>query len=161
MRGAEVLSPSSQWEVLRFRTKFGVAIVYRNKVGALNANEAARSALGQVASGDNGSLAPHPCAPKAKDRAARRHQLARVIERDGPRCFYCGTDIHQDAPQGSPRHATREHLVPRNQGGPDNVANIFASCEPCNLEAGHMSAPEKIAMRDRKRGVAGSQSAAA
>lgn len=149
--GAEVLQPSNPYEVLRFRSKVGVGVVYQNQAGRLKANEAALKALPMLDQPGKALLCPAPVQHKAKTSKSRQHQLQAVMERDGPSCFYCTTPLTFGAPVGDPRHPTREHLVPTNQGGPDNVANIFAACEPCNCEAGHMSAPEKIAMRDRKR----------
>jgi hypothetical protein len=152
--GAEVLQPSNEWEVLRFRSKVGVGVVYKNKAGQLTANLPAIDAFGMLESpgkGGKGLLCPAPVRRVAKTSKARHHQLEAVMKRDGAECFYCTTPLALGAPVGDPRHPTREHLVPTNQGGPDNIANIFAACEPCNREAGHMSAPEKIAMRDRKR----------
>jgi hypothetical protein len=149
--GAEVLQPSNVWEVLRFRSSVGVGVVYRNKSDKLTANEHALEAFALLNKPGKALLCPAPVQQVAKTSKSRQHQLAAVIERDGPSCFYCTTPLKLGAPQGDPLHPTREHLVPTNQGGPDNIANIFASCEPCNREAGHKSAPEKIAMRDRKR----------
>lgn len=148
--GAEVLEPSSVWEVLRFRCSTGVGVVYRNRNQKLTANEQAEAAFAILEEG-GGSLCAQPIAPKRSESKRRQHQLQTVMNRDGPSCFYCTTPLEIGASVGHSRHPTREHLVPTNQGGPDNVANIFASCAPCNREAGHMSAPEKIAMRDRKR----------
>lgn len=152
--GAEVLQPSNPYEVLRFRSCVGVGVVYRNKAGRFTASQPALDAFGMLENPGKAGKALLCCAPiqrVAKTSKGRHHQLQSVMERDGCSCFYCTTPLTLGAPVGDPRHPTREHLVPTNQGGPDNIANIFASCEPCNREAGHMSAPEKISMRDRKR----------
>lgn len=149
--GAEVLQPSNEWEVLRFRSKVGVGVVYQNRAGRMRANEAALKAFSMLDQPGKALLCEAPVRVVANTSKRRQHQLQAVMERDGSECFYCTTPLVFGAPVGDPRHPTREHLVPTNQGGPDNIANIFAACEPCNREAGHMSAPEKIAMRDRKR----------
>jgi hypothetical protein len=155
-RGVEIIDGSNVYELIRFRSKFGVGVVYRNESGSRKTpNDAAAETFKFLLSGGAGSLAPVRVAtrksgPKAAVR--RRHQLAAVFERDGGQCFYCACGLSIDVPVGAKGRATREHLVPVTAGGPDVVANIFAACEPCNAEAGHLSAPEKVALRDRKRG---------
>lgn len=61
----------------------------------------------------------------------RSRQLA--FDRQGGRCYYCGVSM---APPGSagPRslQCTAEHLLPRNEGGGDDPANIVAACAHCN-----------------------------
>lgn len=157
-RGVEIIDGSNPYELLRFRSKFGVGVVYRNESGSRKTpNEAAVQTLAALLEQKSGPLAPVRVAsrksgPKAAIR--RRHQLTEVFERDGRECFYCACGLSLEAPVGAPGRATREHLVPVTAGGPDVVANIFAACEPCNSEAGHLSAPEKVALRDRKRGFA-------
>lgn len=45
-RGAEILAPTNPYEVIRFRTCYGVGVVYRNAAGRLNPNDEATQALG-------------------------------------------------------------------------------------------------------------------
>ncbi|HOQ54045.1 MAG TPA: HNH endonuclease [Micropruina sp.] len=47
--------------------------------------------------------------------------LPNVLRRDGFRCAYCGR-----------RAATRDHVVPRSQGGPSTWLNLVAACASCN-----------------------------
>lgn len=46
-----------------------------------------------------------------------------IMRRDGYRCVYCGA-----------RHEYLEvdHVIPRIQGGTDNIANLVTACRPCN-----------------------------
>jgi len=48
-----------------------------------------------------------------------------VFIRDNFECQYCGTRLTMGS-------GTRDHVVPRAQGGIDTLANVVASCKPCN-----------------------------
>ena len=48
-----------------------------------------------------------------------------LFERDGHTCQYCGNS-------SSPRHLTRDHVIPRSRGGKDVWTNVVASCFVCN-----------------------------
>lgn len=48
-----------------------------------------------------------------------------TLRRDGHRCRYCGAVAHQ-----------ADHVVPRTQGGTDDLVNLVASCRICNKTAG-------------------------
>ncbi len=52
---------------------------------------------------------------------AWRKLSAAVLERDGRICHWCGTTA-----------TTADHVVPRRQGGSDDMANLVAACRPCN-----------------------------
>jgi 5-methylcytosine-specific restriction endonuclease McrA len=67
-----------------------------------------------------------------------------VMDRDGCECFYCGLIL-----DGST--ATLEHFVALAHGGPNHISNYVLACKKHNLEAGHLSAAEKVKMRDRIR----------
>ncbi len=54
-----------------------------------------------------------------------RNARARVLERDGHRCRYCGE-----------RATHVDHVVPLARGGGDHEANLVASCARCNLKKG-------------------------
>jgi hypothetical protein len=49
-----------------------------------------------------------------------------VLKRDGFRCRYCGA-----SPVGDPLHV--DHVVPQSRGGSDDIENLVASCQQCNL----------------------------
>ena len=49
-----------------------------------------------------------------------------VLERDGYRCQYCGSDIHLEI----------DHLTPRARGGKDTMRNLVAACYDCNRAKG-------------------------
>lgn len=149
-RGSEVRVSTNPYELARFTTPEGVGVVYRNGKDVITAWEGgAREAFEAYANGKSWR-----CGEKPKDAGQnkRKRQIATLLERDGNHCFYCDGGM---ALQGEPCEPgtmmTREHLVPRTQGGPDNLTNLFLAHERCNQEAGHLSAVEKIRLRDKMR----------
>lgn len=48
-----------------------------------------------------------------------------LFARDGHMCLYCGAQM-------SARWLTRDHVVPRAQGGADTFDNTVTACRPCN-----------------------------
>ena len=63
----------------------------------------------------------------------RTQRLARILERDGSTCVWCGRTF-----EGLVRPTT-EHLVPRLKGGPSWLENEVAACRRCNGQRGHAS----------------------
>ena len=61
-----------------------------------------------------------------------------LFRRDASLCMYCG---HQ-YPDGE---LTRDHIVPRSQGGSDNWTNVVAACKRCNTAKGGRT-PEEAKM---------------
>lgn len=51
-------------------------------------------------------------------------------------CFWCGVRVRYDGNPGTPDKATREHLLPRSQGGAWGVdgRNVVVACLRCNRE---------------------------
>lgn len=134
--GGELLavSPGNPYEVLRFRTKYGVGVVYAGRRGE-TWNREALAAKEHLA--DNlGSLA-RVRVVKARNTPHERLQLRK---RDGDLCFFCLEPLGDDE--------TSEHLVPRAHGGPNHQSNKFLAHSSCNSNAGHLSAPEKIRIRE-------------
>ena len=58
--------------------------------------------------------------------ARKRKMKARLIERDGMACFYCGRAF------ASAAEATVDHLVPRSLLPGWVLANLVLACGPCN-----------------------------
>ena len=52
-------------------------------------------------------------------------------------CAYCGAG----------GELSRDHVVPRSRGGPDNATNIVMACRPCNSSKGGMLASEWLGER--------------
>lgn len=136
--GAEILSPTNPYEVMRFKTSHGVGVVYRNKRGGETWNEQAIAARDHIKNG-LGSLSP----VKTVGRKALGGLVEKILKRDGGDCFFCARPLGNDI--------TKEHLVPIAHGGPNHISNIFLAHSQCNMDAGHMSAPEKIEKRVKSR----------
>lgn len=52
----------------------------------------------------------------------------------GGRCAYC--DCQLEPGSGTTETFTIEHIVPRESGGPDNIANYVPACKSCNCSKG-------------------------
>ncbi len=135
--GAEILAPTNPYEVLRFRSSKGVGVIYKGKRGETwNAEAlAARDHLAAKA----GSLAPVAVKGRRRDKAT----VDALLVRDGDGCLFCGKPLDGDI--------TVEHLVAISHGGPNHISNLFLAHAACNQAAGHMSAPEKVALAIRNR----------
>lgn len=137
-RGAEVLIPTSQWEVLRFRAGDVTSIVYRNAQDQLNLTGQSQAALKSFF-----NQTPWRAMPKRKRTRSNKRSPLRVAEllaRDGDCCFLCGGPLGDDI--------TEEHLVAVTHGGPNHIANMALAHCKCNLQMHHLSVMEKIALRD-------------
>lgn len=138
-RGAEVLGPTNDWEVLRFKANGQTSVVYRNSRSEnLACTGEAHTALSRFYSGESWSAG----VPKSKRSQANRNaKVNALLARDGESCFYCGGSLGEDI--------TVEHLVARASGGPEHIANMVLAHAQCNHGAGTLSAFEKIKLRER------------
>jgi len=140
--GAEAEALTNPYELLRLRVQGGVAIVWRRDSGKQTWNPLAaklRQAL------DSGKGYPPDLRRVEKtevDFVPGKNRVTHktLILRDGEGCFFCFEEKEGEM--------TLEHLVPRAHGGPDHISNKFRACCPCNMRAGHLSAPEKIRIRE-------------
>ena len=137
-RGGEVLSPTNDFEVLRFRAQGAVHVVSREASGHIRYGGASAHAvscwLGHL---------PWRGSDSHRGQAGKRARslnLRTLLERDGDACFLCGKPLGDDM--------TEEHLVPVTHGGPDHLANKVLAHEACNKRMGHLSVMEKIRLRD-------------
>lgn len=135
--GAELLEPPNSYEVLRFRANGDIAVVYRDATGVLSWTGASAKIFGHFLSGVSWAGTEKTKAHRPKRNATVRTLLCR----DGVNCFYClaGMAIGTE---------TIEHLVPLAHGGPHHISNFVLAHKACNLRAGHLSAMEKIKMRE-------------
>lgn len=134
--GAEVLQPTNEWEVLRFKARGVTAVVYRTKAGQITFIGDAKEALQAFFTGGAWS------AGVATARKQRRPvEVETLLRRDGDRCFLCRQPLGEDI--------TIEHLVAVVHGGPQHIANKVLAHERCNQRMHHLSVMEKIAMRER------------
>lgn len=136
--GGEVLAPTNPYEVMRFKTKHGVGVVYEGRRGR-SWNAEAKVVREHLSHGGKGSLAP----VEVRGRRTGKGTVNRLLDRDGARCLFCGSDLGDDI--------TVEHLVPVAHGGPNHISNLFLAHAECNRAAGHLSAPEKVAIAIERR----------
>lgn len=136
--GGELLAPTNPFEVLRFRTLYGVGVVWQRKTGKQTWSVEAEMARDHIKA-QKGSLAPVVVKGRRRDKAT----VAALISRDGSTCFFCGGELADDI--------TVEHLVAIAHGGPNHISNLYLAHGPCNNAAGHYSAPEKVALAIRER----------
>ncbi len=136
--GGEVLAPTNPYEVMRFKTSLGVGVVYEKANGQRTWNAEAIDAREHLDC-SRGSLAP----VEVRGRRKGKDSVARLLDRDGANCFFCGSALGDDI--------TVEHLVAVAHGGPNHISNLFLAHGECNRSAGHLSAPEKVAMAIARR----------
>jgi 5-methylcytosine-specific restriction endonuclease McrA len=65
----------------------------------------------------------------ATKRAAK---IRKIIEHDGPGCFYCGCRLTVRAKQHSGRNRTLDHRLPKSKGGTNHTENLRVVCYNCN-----------------------------
>jgi 5-methylcytosine-specific restriction endonuclease McrA len=136
--GAEVLTPTNPYELVRFRTENGVSVVYTGKRGETftGESEQAYNLFKQN--------------KKWKTVSRKRHALtdlkARLASRDGKECFFCGVRYK------TLDRYTVEHLLSFSHGGKENINNLCLACESCNTAIGNMAIVKKVLFRDSKRG---------
>ncbi|PYE13394.1 HNH endonuclease [Paraburkholderia silvatlantica] len=136
-RGAQILQPTNEWEVLRFRSQTGVSIIYRNAQDGITFTGDSADAWNAFSKGQPWRGTPATKSPKNVDGKMRA-----IIKRDGENCFYCGHLTNEE-------DRTIEHLVSRTHGGPNHLSNMFLAHRKCNAKAGCLSAVEKIRLRDK------------
>ena len=135
--GAEILTSTNKYEVARFKAIGVTSVLYCNKKGKL-------TYTGDFADAYKAFINGHKWeAPgKNKTRIVKRSPKVRtLLERDGGNCFYCHEPLKNDI--------TVEHLVSRAHGGPNHISNLVLAHQQCNADAGHLSAAEKIKLREQ------------
>ena len=137
-RGAEVLSPTNGYEVIRFRSGDTTSIIYRRSTGRLTMTGEANTAYSACRSGTSWRAIP---ATKRSNYKKVNTRLKAIRKRDGDLCFYCMKPV-------STEDGSEEHLVNATFGGPNHISNLFLAHKTCNHDAGTLSAPEKIKIHD-------------
>lgn len=142
-RGAQVMSPTNEWELIRFRDGGVTSVVYFRKTGEVTFTGSSHAAWDAFKSGAHWRSAT----PKAK-RSGSKKRRARYVEtirqRDGDLCFFCAEHVSEE-------DESVEHLVEVTAGGPDVLANMFLAHTVCNNNARNLSAAEKIALYHKAR----------
>lgn len=141
-RGAQILQPTNEWEVLRFKTSRGTSVVYCNSKGGITLTGESDKAWADFEKNGPWRGAPAP----QKRQTGREKTLPlfnALLTRDGAKCFYCDIDTSED-------DRSLEHVVPIAHGGPNHLSNLVLAHRKCNSDAGHMSAMEKIRLREKR-----------
>lgn len=141
--GAEILAPTNEWEILRFRARGGVHVVYRNKTGSTVTCSSIRVHEAWQAYRTSQSWRAGPSQKRKMGNRRYEANVDALLKRDGDECFYCGGELGNNI--------TIEHLVGRSQQGPNHLANLALAHEACNKEAGSLSVVEKVKLREQKR----------
>ena len=135
--GADLLPPTNEYELARFKTVNGVCVAYRNKKGAVSfSNDHARAAW-EAFVADKKWLAS-----AMHKRAPRQNVEAKLRKRDGDGCFFCDLPFTEEAPP------TLEHLLSIAHGGNNHLSNLVLAHGECNLKADSMPVIEKVKLRD-------------
>ena len=135
-QGAEILQPTNEFEVLRFRARKGTGVIYTSKRGYSVSGPLVTDAYTCMK-----EAKPWDGKGRPTKRAQGSFRKRQLLDRDGDCCFYCGRELGDDM--------TVEHLVAVNQGGPDRLENLVLAHQQCNQEAGSMAVIEKIKLRER------------
>jgi len=138
-RGGEVLAPTNEWELVRFKTATSTAIIYTKANGQLTFFGGAKSAW-------DAYLKNRPWSAGNKTKRKRKPASVGIRSlrlRDGDACFYCGLHVCDET-------ASIEHVVPLNAGGTDHIGNKVLAHRKCNSEAGHLSVIDKVKLREAK-----------
>jgi hypothetical protein len=129
--GAQVLEPTNEWELIRFKAGNDTCVIYRNKAGRVTFSGVSEAAWKAFT-----NSTAWRAAPATKRRKVSPHITA-LRKRDGNLCFFCQRYVDEE-------HESVEHLVSVTHGGPNHISNLFLAHKGCNAKAGHLSAPEKI-----------------
>jgi hypothetical protein len=129
-RGAEVLQPTNEYELVRFKSGSNTSIIYSKKDGRLTFYGAAEEAWFAFVS----NSAWRASIPIPKRNAP---SLATLQVRDNNTCFYCLQLVSNE-------DASEEHLLSRTHGGPDTLQNKVLAHKVCNSHAGHSDLFAKI-----------------
>lgn len=137
LSGAEVLEPTNQYEVVRFKTVNSVSVVYGKKNGRLTFTGESQEAFDAMKAKNVWTILPRGVAEKMK-------RLDELVERDGPDCFYCGVETDKET-------RSIEHILSVTHGGNNNLANLAIACRECNHTVGDMPVIDKVAYREQRR----------
>lgn len=151
--GAEIVQITNPYEVVRYRAyaakkaRAELNIVYRKDNGLLTFPRDTRKHYQAFLDGKTLTGVAIPKADRAKGGTIAptkaEERRARLIQRDGSDCWFCGRDLGDDI--------TIEHLVARSKGGVNHLDNYALAHAKCNQDAADKTLVEKIDMRARLR----------
>ena len=139
--GAEVLAPTNAYELVRFRARGAVHIIYTGRRGVSMQGFAHHcyTAFKDGSKVDMGVV--------ATQRTQNTERKAALFARDGRGCFYCADDMDDE-------DMTVEHLIALDKGGPNRLENLALAHKRCNSKASNLPLAKKIALRDTMRPAA-------
>lgn len=138
--GSEILEPTNEWELIRFKANNEIGIVYQNKFGVPSSFVMqAKTAWEAFTEGKPYS------AVTAVNRKRKSVLLRSILKRDGDCCFYCGLIMKSGS-------ETIEHIFSINQGGTNHMSNLALAHEECNKKASSLPVVKKILLREKMRG---------
>lgn len=70
---------------------------------------------------------------------SKRNKKQQLINLYGSTCCWCGKTLKHN-------EITIEHLLPKNLGGSNAIANLLLACFACNNSRGSRLLPEKYAL---------------
>jgi len=138
-QGAEVLSPTNPFELVRFRAQGGTHVIYERKNGVLTANGFAEECLQAFRAGKRLGMGI-----TTGSRSSTIRMKSALLQRDGDLCFFCAKPMPQD-------DMTVEHLVSFHKGGPNHMDNFALAHEECNKQADNIPLVEKIKVYAKAR----------
>lgn len=84
-----------------------------------------------------------------ESRAWRKVLLGYLVERDGDRCGICRKRVDlslRSGTRGNPMGPSVDHIVPRSQGGSDDLTNLRLAHWKCNNRRGNRGGFEQLAL---------------
>lgn len=127
--GAQVLDPTNDYELVRFRNANGIGVIYEGKRGLSFTGESAEG-WRRFKRGENWKIV-------TRKRRNLSHKKDELALRDGLRCFAHGDTKHIN-------ELTIEHLLSFSQGGNDNNNNLVLVCKPANDKLSNLPLSQKI-----------------
>jgi len=126
--GCEILPPTNEYELIRWKGA-EVGVLYSS--GKSSNNYASKAFLSYCHNGkwDGGPI-------KTGRQNTYKKQKAKLLVRDGSKCFLCHTELGDDI--------TVDHLIPLVQGGKNELSNMVLMHEQCNFDCGHKTVVEKV-----------------
>lgn len=140
-QGAEVLQPTNEYELIRYKSKSGIGVLYCGKKGQSVSSAKVSEAITSYKNGSKWNDKPNGTYRSAK-LSTHKNQL---LARDGDCCFYCGKELGEDM--------TIEHILSLIHKGSNRLENMALTHSECNRKAGNLSVIDKIALRDSMRNL--------
>ena len=137
-KGCEILPLTSEFEVIRFRSKQGTGVVYTGRKGHTVNSPFVTEAYNCFVKGEKW------VGGKPTKRINGSKLKRSLVDRDGRDCFFCGMPMEN--------YITLEHLLSIIHSGPNRIENCVLAHSECNEEAENMSTFDKVKLRERKLG---------